>query len=79
MKIANKIVYTGSRLILNDTVKAPNLFTISMVTKKAKEVQRIPKKSNHPKSDNVISKACEFNLPVKRRKTEMPIKPVDNS
>ena len=43
MKIAKIIVYTGSKFMLKETVKAPSLFTISIVTKKANEVQIMAK------------------------------------
>ena len=77
--MASRMVYTGSKFILNETVNAPNLFTMSIVTKKAKEVQRIPKKRSQPKSEDVMLNTVASNLPVKIRKIEIPKNPIVSS
>lgn len=49
--------------MLNETVKAPNFLSTSMVTKKATEVHKIPKNKSHKKSEMVIEKKELVNFP----------------
>ncbi len=50
-------------LMLKETVKAPKRFTKSTTTKKAKEVQTIPKNRSHKKSEVVITNKEELKSP----------------
>jgi hypothetical protein len=52
---------------------------MSIVTKKAKEVQRIPKKRSHPRSEDVMLKTLASILPVNIRKIEIPKNPIVSS
>jgi hypothetical protein len=55
--------HSGSRLMLNETVNAPSLFTISIVIKKANDVQIIPKNNNQPISEASMSKTSVVSFP----------------
>ena len=79
MKIARIIVYTGSRFMLKDTVNAPSLFTISIVTKNAKEVQTTARNNSHNISDRDIVNMDMSNLLVAIKKIVKPMKPTANS
>ena len=62
--------------MLNETVKAPNFLSTSMVTKKATEVHKIPKNKSHKKSERVIEKKELVNFPWNKSTTDNATNPI---
>ena len=65
--------------MLNETVKAPNFFTISIVTRKAKEVHTTAKNKSQKTSEILITNIDESILPEHNINIVRPTKPIANS